>query len=401
MKILLISSLYPTGSSPGHEGITVALHNLVKAWSRENNVMVVRPVYLYLSEMTGLKKTAVKKSPRRYFFFLDEIRVIVFPIFKIPRLTYFYHPLYRFLDGYRKSGEFRPDVVVAHYDKSLQIGYHYCRTRELPLLAGIHITPDLMVENPAAFSQRCGKVLDTAAAIACRSGYIYDKVTRWFPPHREKCFHAFSGIEESLIEKPEAGIERMRQWKQGGTLSIISVSSLIPRKNIDTVIRALARLKNHIPWTYTLIGEGAERPALESLAASLGLGHRVRFRGALPRQEVINTLKQSHLFLLVSYLETFGLVYLEALACGNIVVGSKGEGIDGIIQHQNNGFLSPAGEVESLTALLETIIYRLTADQLAKLLENAHGTIKQYTDRIAAQHYMQRLQQIVNRDSSG
>jgi glycosyltransferase involved in cell wall biosynthesis len=396
MNILFLSTLYPSQPLESNEGVTLALHNLVKRWNQAEdvNILVIRPVFFYLREI--FKK---KMFFRKKMITIDKVRIIVYPIFKIPRIVYFYYPLYRFLDKYLKSIGFEPDIVVAHYDKSLHIGHRYSRGRNLPLVSGLHITPDLMADDPQAFTRRCGKILAAAAAIACRSHYIYNKITAWFPQYREKSFIAYSGLEESLVEKPAAAIHRMKTWKNNGTLSIITVSSLIERKKIDTILKALAGLKDRIDWTYTIAGDGKLRPALETLTAQLGLRDRVCFKGLIPRQEVMELLKQSHIFLLVSYLETFGLVYLEAMASGNIVIGSRGEGIDGIIQHEKNGFLSPAGEVEPLAAVLERIIFQLQEKQLENILVHAHHTIKQYTDKNAAQDYLERLNQVVKRGS--
>ena len=402
MNILFISSLYPTVNDPDNIDFTWALHQMVQYWHQQQGVQVqvVRPVYLYPRELLFGEKRKIgsyKKSPRKKIFSLDNVSIIVYPVFKIPKIAYFYYPLYRFLDRYLKSIGFEPDAVVAHYDKSLHIGHQYSRRRNLPLISGLHITPDLMADDPKAFTLRCGKILAAAAAIACRSNYIYNKIAAWFPQYREKSFIAYSGIEEDLVDKPGNAIQRMKAWKNNGTLSIITVSSLIERKKIDTNLKALAKLKDRIDWTYTIIGDGELRPALETLAAGLGIRDRVHFKGVMPRHQVIQLLEQSHIFLLVSYLETFGLVYLEAMACGNIVIGSRGEGIDGVIQHEKNGFLSPAGEVESLTAVLEKIIFQLPGNRLENILVNAHHTIKQYTDKNAAQNYLDRLNQIVRR----
>jgi len=402
MKILFISSLYPTVKDHDNVEVTWALHHLVRNWNQQEDiqVQVVRPVYIYPREVIfGEKRKIVgyKKSPRKKIFSLDNVSIIVYPVFKIPKIAYFYYPLYRFLDKYLKSIGFQPDAVVAHYDKSLHIGHQYSRGRNLPLVSGLHITPDLVTDDPEAFTKRCGKILAASAAIACRSNYIYNKITAWFPQYREKSFIAYSGIEESLLEEPASGVQRMKAWKNNGTLSIITVSSLIERKKIDTNLKALAKLKDRIDWTYTIIGDGELRPALESLADELSIRERVHFKGVMPRQQVIQLLQQSHIFLLVSYLETFGLVYLEAMACGNIVIGSRGEGIDGVIQHEKNGFLSPAGEVESLTAVLEKIIFQLPENRLEDILDNAHYTIKQYTDKNAARDYLERLKKVVKR----
>jgi glycosyltransferase involved in cell wall biosynthesis len=402
MKILFISSLYPITGDPDNVEVTRALHHLVRYWNRQENVQVqvVRPVYLYLRELfLGEKRKtgSQKKSPRHKTFSLDNVPITIYPIFKIPKIAYFYYPLYRYLDRYFKSIGFEPDVVVAHYDKSLYIGYQYSRRRNLPFVAGLHITPHLMADDPKAFNLGCGKILAAAAVIACRSNYIYNKVTAWFPQYKEKSFIAYSGIEENLVEKPATTVQRMKEWKNNSKLSIITVSSLIERKKIDTNLKALARLKEKVDWTYTIIGDGELRPALETLAAGLGIRDRVRFKGVMPRHEVIELMKQSHIFLLVSYLETFGLVYLEAMACGNIVIGSRGEGIDDIIQHEKNGFLSPAGEVEPLTGILEKIIFQLQEKQLESILVNDYHTIKQYTDKNAARNYLDRLYRLVKR----
>ena len=414
MKILFISSLYPTGTDSAQTDITRALHQWVRIWHQEPGVrvQVVRPVYLYLKELLfGEKRKTggTQKSPRKKIFTLDNVPVVVYPVFKIPRIAYLYSPLYRFLDRYLKSTGFEPDIVVAHYDKSLHIGHRYASRRNLPLVSGLHIAPDLMADNPEAFTLRCGGILAASAAIACRSGYIYNKVTSWYPRCREKSFIAFSGIEEEIIDAPDAGNQRLDQWKENGRISVISVSSLIARKKIDTVLHALALLRGFsagktegkADWTYTVIGDGEERPRLEALASQLGIRERVIFTGTLPRRQVIAKMKQSHIFILVSRLETFGLVYLEAMATGNIVIGSSGEGIDGIIRHGENGFLIPPGEVEPLAEILRQIVFDYPASRLEQVLVNAHETVTAATDTKAARNYLERLKEIVKRGEKG
>lgn len=405
MKILFISSLYPTVSDPDCIDFTRVLHHLVKYWNQQEGiqVQVIRPIFIYLRELIFREKRNIghyKKSPRKRIFYLDNVSIIVYPVFKIPRIVYFYHPLYHFLDKYLTAIDFEPDIVAAHYDKSLHIGHQYSRRRNLPFICGLHITPDLMTDDPKAFTLRCGNILAAASAIACRSNYIYNKISAWFPQHLGKSFIAYSGIEENLVEQPGSAIQRMKEWKNNGTLSIITVSSLIERKKIDTNLKALAVLKDRIDWTYTIIGAGELQSELESLVIQLGIRDRVCFKGRIPRWEVIELLNQSHIFLLVSYLETFGLVYLEAMACGNIVIGSRGEGIDGIIQHKKNGFLSPPGEVEPLKGILDKIVFQLQENQLENILVNAHQTIKLYTDKNAAQNYLDRLKQVTERSGA-
>ncbi|MCP4153216.1 MAG: glycosyltransferase family 4 protein [bacterium] len=386
MNILFISKLYPYRT--GNSEITVALHDMVKHWNRTENIVVVRPVYVYFKEIfTRWKDLFFKKR----IVTLDNVTVIVFPVYKIPRWAYFFKPLFRFLDRHLEAEGFKPDLVIAHYDKCLNIGLEYAQKRGLPFAAGFHITPDLMSENPADFAKRCGDVLENAVLIACRSAYILDKISNWFPRYKEKCFVSFSGIDRRLILEADDGIARMKQWKRGGEVSIVCVASFIKRKHVDKILMALALLTKRIDWSFTLFGDGDERERLTTLTRELGLSERVRFMGRREHREVLEAMRHTHIFVLVSCLETFGLVYLEAMARGNIVIGSSQEGIDGIIEDGKNGFLSPAGEVEALKEKLEDIILQKSQLELEKLLMESFKTINQYTEEKAALNYLNQL----------
>lgn len=402
MNILFITSLYPVTGDSGDITVTWSLHKLVKQWQNREGVevRVVRPVYIYFSELLrlggkigGQTKPLLKKN-----IVIDGVPVIIFPIYKIPRLAYYYAPLYRYVDKSLRRSGFRPDMVIAHYDKSLHIGYEYSMKKNLPLVAGLHITLDLMLEDSREFNQRRGHILERATLIACRSRYIFNKIKQWFPGYQNKCMIAFSGVEAAHIVPPHDAVLRLKQWRQdkannSETLCLVSVSSLIPRKNIDAVLRALAALDVPVPWTYTIIGDGDERLRLEALAEQLGIRKRVRFTGLLPRHRVTAELKQAHIFILISSLETFGLVYLEAMAAGLVTIGAKNEGIDGIIQHQKNGFLCPAGQSNTLTETLEHIITQMSTRELEDILTKSHQTITRYTEEQASNNYFQRLQE--------
>lgn len=392
MNIVFISKLYPTRAESTGVEVTHALHNLVKYWNRTERVVVVRPVYIYLREIFTRKPRLTRK-----IIYIDNVEVIVFPIFKIPKITYCYYPLYRYLDRFLKKSGIKPDLVVAHYDKSLPIGYRYSRRRNLPFTAGLHAAPDLLSEDPGAFKKRCGRVLDAAAAVACRSLYIYNKIRQWFPQYEHKCFTAFSGIENHLIRQKELAINKLNQWKNRGKISILSVSGLIEVKKIDIILEALSHLSGEIDWTYTIIGDGEKRQPLEKLALQLGIRDRVRFKGVLSRQKVLEEMERSHIFVLVSILESFGLVYLEAMATGNIVIASKGEGIDGVIRDEKNGFLCPPEQPEPLTRQLEKIILHLPKSTLESILIEAHRTISRYTEENAAQNYLEQLRNLLNK----
>jgi len=133
------------------------------------------------------------------------------------------------------------------------------------------------------------------------------------------------------------------------TNSLIQVGNLIPSKRVDVTIRAFAKLlENNPQMELTIIGQGPLRGELEALCDQLGVSASVHFLGQLPNAEVFHQMCRSGIFVMASKPEGFGIVYLEAMAAGCVVVGTEGEGIADIVENGKNGFLVPADDVSAV-----------------------------------------------------
>lgn len=211
-------------------------------------------------------------------------------------------------------------------------------------------------------------------------------ITKYGEP---KCsFIASSGVSSLFVKE---GQETMISVKQP-VRNFIFVGSLIQRKNPVVILQTLMKLYPHGDFKMTYIGDGAERATIEMEHRKTGNIGEVVFTGRLPREKVIEYLKQSDVFVMVSSSEVFGLVYLEAMALGLIVVGSRNEGIDGIIKDSENGFLCGAGNEVELYEVLRHI-RDLPEEQLQKISSNAKATAMHYSDRCVAIRYLDTLQQ--------
>jgi phosphatidyl-myo-inositol dimannoside synthase len=98
-------------------------------------------------------------------------------------------------------------------------------------------------------------------------------------------------------------------------------------KGVDEVLDALPRLIGERPdLAYLVVGDGPDRSRLENKAATLGLNGRVVFTGSIPENEKVRHYRLADAFAMPGRGEGFGIVYLEALACGIPVVGSRIDG---------------------------------------------------------------------------
>ena len=117
------------------------------------------------------------------------------------------------------------------------------------------------------------------------------------------------------------------------------------------------------------------------------------FIGRLPRNSVFEELKEHHAFLMPSYNETFGLVFLEAMANGCIVLGAEGWGIDGIIVNNQNGFLCNPYNQSSISESIKKIL-TFSGSQLDQLRTNSMKTVLNFSEEKVASDYLAFLQAI-------
>jgi len=147
-----------------------------------------------------------------------------------------------------------------------------------------------------------------------------------------------------------------RQPAGGGGL--VTVAHLVERKRHTHVLRALWLLRDsHPALTWTVVGDGPERPALERLAAELGLSDRVRLAGRLPHAEAVAAARRGDVFVLPSVDEAFGVAYVEAMAAGVPAIGCRGEpGPEEIAAAGGGMRLVAPGDPEALAAELRALL---------------------------------------------
>ncbi len=133
---------------------------------------------------------------------------------------------------------------------------------------------------------------------------------------------------------------------------------LVPEKGIDLLLRACARLSTG-GWTLRILGDGDERERLAHLAGELGIGQRVEFIGRIPSTQAPAFYRQLDMLVLPSvsranWVEQFGRVLTEAMACGVPVIGSDSGEIPWVIG--DAGVIFPEGDVPALAAALQGLI---------------------------------------------
>ncbi len=176
--------------------------------------------------------------------------------------------------------------------------------------------------------------------------------------------------------------------------SLIQVGHLTAQKQADVTIRAFALLvKEHPQATLTLIGQGPMRERWQALCTELGVADKVRFLGQIPNDRVLAEMGSSQFFVMPSVGEGFGIVYLEAMACGCITIGTKGEGIADLIQPGVNGFLVEPHAPESIVQVITSCLQDPQAAQT--IAESGQTAATELTWETNAKHYIELIEEII------
>lgn len=191
-----------------------------------------------------------------------------------------------------------------------------------------------------------------------------------------------SGVPEEYITQPRNFIKAVSEF--------IYVGTFMRRKYASCLVPAIAKSYGEAPYSITFVGDGDDKSQIIKKAKQNQCSDRIRFTGRLSRDEIWQHLDKAEVFIMISKIETFGLVYLEAMARGCIVVASKNEGMDGIIENGVNGFLCEAGNEEELQSIVECI-KSLTPEQLCTISEESIRTARKYTDHNVAEDYIKAI----------
>jgi glycosyltransferase involved in cell wall biosynthesis len=140
--------------------------------------------------------------------------------------------------------------------------------------------------------------------------------------------------------------------------TLLTVSRLVSRKGIDTVLQALPAVLSEFPTLrYRIAGEGPEREPLEALAHRLGVDRAAEFLGFVPDEELPDLYRGATVFVMPSReevkqasIEGFGIVYLEASASGLPVIAARSGGALEAVLHEETGLLISPDNPNQLAA---------------------------------------------------
>jgi len=352
MKLFIVPSWYPSRLNPksgiffhehirilqvaGDEVVVIAslIHSFKKIFTPNKLLKIQRGVLTEFGQTTTYRHEALNWFPKR------------------PQKTFEYQQrqiIRLFEQAMADQGS--PDLVIAH--SSLFAGAALSRrlkSQNIPIIIFEHLMhflkPDLLTD----FYKDCiREAYCYADRIVATSSRLRDSITHQFPESISKI---------AVIPNPVdlSAFDIVPQSKAENTFEFLSVALFRPEKRHDLLLRAFAQVRQwHPKVRLTMVGDGPEFRRIKRLIAELKLTNAVTLTGYLPQPKIAVQMQKSNALVLASDFETFGVVLIEALACGLPVIATRCGGPEDIVTPES-GFLVPVNNVEALSgALLQMI----------------------------------------------
>jgi phosphatidylinositol alpha-1,6-mannosyltransferase len=189
------------------------------------------------------------------------------------------------------------------------------------------------------------------------SAYLADRAVSYGVP-REAITVVPNGCDPHLFDPPpREGDGLRRELGLQGARVVVSVSRLVLKNGIDRLLRAFPAVLREVPdAALLLVGDGEDRAALERLAAELGAAARVRFVGAVAHAEVARYLRLGEVFARPSLSEGLGTAFLEAMAAGLPVVGTRTGGIPDFLTDGRTGLFCDPDRADTIAAAVVRLL---------------------------------------------
>lgn len=275
--------------------------------------------------------------------YVHEVEVSSYPLFRYP--PYALSLATKLVDVTR---EYHLDLVHSHYAiphaASAYLAKKILGDRQLRTITTLHGTDITLVGLDSSFYQVIKFAIEESDGVTAVSEYLRKRTVEEFDIRREiRVIYNFVDTERY---RPDAERCFRGHFAPEGEKILMHASNFRPVKRPGDAVRLLARLRERIPAKLILVGEGPERLFVQQLVKELKLTGHVHFLG---QQDYLEQLMAcADLFVLPSEQESFGLVALEAHACGVPVIGTRVGGMPELVRDGETGFLVPVGEIGAM-----------------------------------------------------
>ena len=293
-----------------------------------------------------------------------------------------------------KSGIWQtPNLIITSHLNFTVVAYLLKRLTGIPYWTVAHGVDAWNITNPTLKT-----ALSHADRILAVSNYTRDRLLKeqnLDPSKIEILPNTFDARDFQITDKPKYLLERYGlKPEQPIILTVARLASADGYKGYDKIIQALPEIRRQLPDVhYIIVGKGDDRSRIEQLITQMGLQDYVTLAGFVPDNELCDYYNLCNVFAMPSKGEGFGIVYLEALACGKPVLGGNQ---DGAIDALCGGELGVLVNPDDVEAIAQSLIQILKGTYFHPILYQPEILRRKVIDSFGFEQFKQTLATLMN-----
>ncbi|AQX55317.1 N-acetyl-alpha-D-glucosaminyl L-malate synthase BshA [Priestia flexa] len=239
------------------------------------------------------------------------------------------------------------DLIHAHY----AIPHAVCAflakqmvSPNLKIVTTLHGTDITVLGEDSSLTELIKFAIEKSDCVTAVSDALIEQTNQLINPDKDICT-VYNFIDEREYHRKDVGNLKQDYGISDDEKVIIHVSNFRQVKRVQDVVRTFKRIHERIPSKLLLVGDGPDMRNVSQLVKELNLEDAVLFLGK--QDNVAELYSISDLKLLFSEKESFGLVLLEAMACGVPCIGTRIGGIPEVIEDGVTGYICELGDVET------------------------------------------------------
>ncbi len=248
------------------------------------------------------------------------------------------------------------DILHVHYaiphTASAFLAQQMVGPERLKVVTTLHGTDITLVGQEPSFFPITRFLIQKSDAVTAVSSFLKAETIRVFDTGED--IEVIPNFVDARVFVPKEMNAVRARFAPAGEKLILHASNFRPVKNPRAVIEVFARVRRDLPVRLLLVGDGPEMPGVRQQVAEAGLSDHVEYLGPVDKLEEI--LPVADLLLLPSLHESFGLVALEAMACGVVPVVTSRGGAGEFIQDGINGFLRDPSDITGMAAAASEVL---------------------------------------------
>lgn len=270
-----------------------------------------------------------------------KVNVVDYPLFRYPP-----HDLCLANELVELVMDHDIDVIHAHYAVphavSAILAADVLKPINVKVITTLHGTDITLVGSHRDFYRVCRYAMLRSDAVTAVSQWLRQETVRAFDLDHDTAVQVIPNFVDTGRFTPIGRVD----YPADGEFQLLHASNFRPVKRVTDIVRVFDLVRRSLPAHLTLVGQGPDMGLARELCAELDLCDHVTFAGSRSDIEVL--YRASHLFMLLSDYESFGLSALEAMACGVPVAASKAGGLVEVVRHNETGLLCPVGDASCI-----------------------------------------------------